>query len=87
MQTSETILFLLQGLILQQELEWPPSFNHWNLEQAPKLVRLVKLWRISVHGFLFDLCPLSFLCRILVGCGFTGEIPKEIGQLSNLIFL
>jgi hypothetical protein len=24
---------------------------------------------------------------ILVGCGFTGEIPKEIGQLSNLIFL
>ncbi|BAT09876.1 Os10g0145800 [Oryza sativa Japonica Group] len=24
---------------------------------------------------------------ILVGCSFTGEIPKEIGQLSNLIFL
>uniref|UniRef100_A0A453E3C6 Uncharacterized protein n=1 Tax=Aegilops tauschii subsp. strangulata TaxID=200361 RepID=A0A453E3C6_AEGTS len=24
---------------------------------------------------------------ILVGCSFAGEIPKEIGQLSKLIFL
>lgn len=30
----------------------------------------------------------TFFCfRILVGCGFSGEIPAEIGKLSNLVFL
>uniref|UniRef100_A0A0E0QW81 Uncharacterized protein n=1 Tax=Oryza rufipogon TaxID=4529 RepID=A0A0E0QW81_ORYRU len=34
---SVLIRIAVPGLILQQELAWTPSFNHWNLEQAPKL--------------------------------------------------
>uniref|UniRef100_A0A0E0BQE7 non-specific serine/threonine protein kinase n=1 Tax=Oryza glumipatula TaxID=40148 RepID=A0A0E0BQE7_9ORYZ len=34
---SVLIRITVPGLILQQELARPPSFNHWNLEQAPKL--------------------------------------------------
>jgi Leucine-rich repeat (LRR) protein len=44
-------------------------------------------FRIAAHRFILDLFHLSFLCRILVGCSFSGEIPKELGQLSKLIFL
>ncbi|OEL37882.1 putative leucine-rich repeat receptor-like protein kinase, partial [Dichanthelium oligosanthes] len=46
----------LEGLILQQGLDWFSTCSHWILES-------------------------------LAGCSFTGEIPKELGQLSKLLFL
>lgn len=49
--------------------------------------QLLTDFEISIHELSFVLFALRILCRILVGCSFSGEIPKELGQLSKLIFL
>jgi hypothetical protein len=81
-----SFVYWLQGIIPEEEPGWFSSFIHWNLEQPPKIVSSLTWEEISWFStFRVILLWLAILLpdKNLAGCSFSGEIPQEIGQLTQ----